>query len=392
MLLLLGCTTTVAAQGQDFNHWSVEGAVGANKALNPYSSGYSSNSICFPAAEIGGRYMFNSYAGIRMEAGYCQMKYDHFGTVEQSGYFKTNYGRLTVEGVLNLGQILDFYSIHPRLGLLGYAGVGISSLWNDSLKVGVKNGSDEMMHFTIGFSPQYRLNDRLTLSLNLRTLFHMYESRTFDMRTQIQDRGLDGYLLTATVGVNYYLGAAKTHIDWYDETPVMLDRLQRDQSRYDSIVAAMRDDDRDGVPNVRDEEPATAAGATVTVKGVTVVPEEAVAIRTDDEENIEGYVEFPDKKGLFFTIQVGTYKESTDPEKRYGLSPLMKTTILDSETRYLYGIYGQLSDAQQMKDVVFERGVKDAFVAAYYQGKRITIAHAQQLLLTHGRIILEPSR
>lgn len=392
-LLILACIPLAKGQQRSFNHWSVEGAIGANKALNPYSSGYSSNSICFPTFDIGARRMLNSCFGVRAETSYSQLKYDHFGTIEGSGYFKTNYWRLTIEGVINLGQVLDFATINPRLGLLGYVGLGTSSLWNDSLKIGVKNGSDEMMHFTAGLSPQYRLNDRLALSLNLRLLMHMYQSRTFDMRTLVQDPGLDGYLVTATVGVNYYLGTAKTHIDWYDESLGMLEQLQHEQTRYDSIVQAMQDDDHDGVANARDEEPGSAEAAVVDVKGVTVAPEAAIVAPPLEPESIDGFVEFPNRKGLFFTIQIGRYHEpQVDLEKRYTLSPLIQVITMNGEVRYLYGIYGRLQDAQHVKDIAFQSGVKDAFVTAYYQGKRITIARAEQLLIAHGRLILEPTR
>lgn len=393
--LLLVCTwlfiQPFAAQNTEYNHWSLETAFGANKAMNPYTLGYSSNTLSFPAIEAGGRYMFNSYGGIRMEIGYNQIRFDQFGDAN-SEKFVSDYWRLSAEAVMNMGQVLDFYTIHPRMGLLTYVGMGLSSLSNDSLKIGAENGSDEMIHLSIGFSPQFRLTDRLAISANFRGISHIYQSRTFDLRSTVTERGMDGFILSGTLGLQFYLGKAATHIDWYDESKGMHLALNERQGIYDSLVEAMNDGDHDGVANYLDEEPQTAEGARVTVKGVTIAPESFASTEISDSETIDGFVEFPEKKELFFSVQVGFYQKSTDLEAVYGLQPLMSATTQSGETRYLYGSYGKLQEALKMRDIAFERGVMDAFVVAYFQGKRITIIQAEKLLIAHGNILLEPVR
>lgn len=388
LLLLSGSLT--AQQG--YNHWSVDVAAGAFKAPNPYAIQYSTHTAVFPALELGGRYMFNNYAGVRLEAAYHGISGDQQMTNGATGSFKTNYLRLSVDGVMNLGRIMDFQSFSKRLGMLGYAGVGMASLFNDSLKLGKEKGSDEMISFSAGLSPQVRLSDRIALSLNLRATAHMYQTRTYDLREQQYNRGLDGFMLSGTLGFHFYLGKSKTHVDWYDEENGMLAAIRMREGTYDSISRAMQDGDHDGVPNYLDEEPETAEGAKVNVKGVTQPPKNEVTELPVEFETIDGYVELPEKPELFFTVQVGNYREPVDLEKIYQLSPLMKARTKAGETRYLYGSFDNLNEASRVRDVAFNKGVSDAFVAAYYQGKRITLRQAERLLFDHGKIITEAKR
>lgn len=391
--IVLACTwmivQSLSAQKTTFNHWSLEVARGINKAAGPFTSGYSSSNMSLPAIEFGGRYMFNSYGGIRLEAGYNRIGYTVPAEIS-SGEFVSNYWRLSAEAVMNMGQILDFYSINPRLGLLANIGTGLSSLSNDSLKMGIKSGSDKMIHISFGVSPLIRLTDRLTIAANFRCITHVHQSRTFDLHSTVQEQGMNGRLLSGTIGLQLYLGKASSHIDWYDERTEIQRAIEKRQGIYDSLVKAWSDSDHDGVPNYQDEESLTAEGARVTVKGVTIPPEPPVIMETNDSDTIAGFVELPEKKELFFSVQVGYYEEKANLEKKYGLQSLMTARTKSGDTRYLYGSCDKLEDAIRMKDIAFERGITDAFVVAYYQGKRITIAHAERLLLTRGKIILEP--
>jgi len=390
VILLSGFTTLVASQTSvpQFNRWSLDGGFGGIKALNPYSPGYSSNSISLPSFELGGRYMFDAYSGVRLEMGYSQIKYDQFGSVAGSGVFHSNYFLISAEGVLNLGQLLDFNTIHHRLGLLGYAGFGFSTLFNETYKLGNKTGSDEMLHFIVGLSPQFRLTNRLALSMNFKAIANMHQTRTFDLGSAVEERGLDGFIYKGTIGVSYYLGKQVSHYDWNNETDLLTQQINQKEHQYDSIVEAMKDSDNDGVPNYLDQEIDSAPDAIVSVKGVTIhnLPDK---IDITESEIIDGYVELPELTGLLFTVQIGCYDEIVDMKEIYGLSPVILAKIRSGQTRYLYGIYTSLAEAEQIKDIVFERGVIGAHVTAYYEGKRITLAQAQKLLIDHGNIILQ---
>ncbi|HXP50682.1 MAG TPA: hypothetical protein VN922_12040, partial [Bacteroidia bacterium] len=86
-------------------------------------------------------------------------------------------------------------------------------------------------------------------------------------------------------------------------------------------------------------------------------------------------------KGLFYTVQVGAYKTPVTADKLSNLSPLFSCSSPDGNIRYNCGIYSDVPKASAAKDVIVGKtSIKDAFVVAYYNGKRITLAEAAKLL------------
>lgn len=97
------------------------------------------------------------------------------------------------------------------------------------------------------------------------------------------------------------------------------------------------------------------------------------------------------KVGLFFTVQIGVYNKPVSPETLKNLSPLITKRLANGQIRYSAGIYASIEQALPKKQEAIGRGVKDAFVTAYYRGERITLAEAQALLAERGSSVLEPS-
>jgi hypothetical protein len=86
-------------------------------------------------------------------------------------------------------------------------------------------------------------------------------------------------------------------------------------------------------------------------------------------------------KGLFYTVQVGAYKTPVTADKLSNLSPLFSCSSPDGNIRYNCGIYSDVPKASAAKDVIVGKtSIKDAFVVAYYNGQRISIAEAAKLL------------
>lgn len=83
--------------------------------------------------------------------------------------------------------------------------------------------------------------------------------------------------------------------------------------------------------------------------------------------------------GLFYTVQVGVFSQPVTSAKLFNIQPLYTETAANGNLRYNTGIYNNVGRANQARAVVFNAGVKDAFVVAYYQGKRITLPEAKKI-------------
>lgn len=83
--------------------------------------------------------------------------------------------------------------------------------------------------------------------------------------------------------------------------------------------------------------------------------------------------------GLFYTVQVGVYSQPITSAKLYNIQPLYTEKTANGYLRYNTGVYNNLARAGEAQAIVVAAGVKDAFITAYYQGKRISLPEAANL-------------
>ncbi|NTW31377.1 MAG: hypothetical protein HGB12_01885 [Bacteroidetes bacterium] len=85
-------------------------------------------------------------------------------------------------------------------------------------------------------------------------------------------------------------------------------------------------------------------------------------------------------KGLIFSVQVGAYTKPVTAEQLYNAPSLYEEVLPNGTHRYLSGTYTSLQEAIDAKNDIRNKGSKDAFVVAYSNGKKITIAEAKLLM------------
>ncbi|MEM7163651.1 MAG: hypothetical protein AAF487_14575, partial [Bacteroidota bacterium] len=83
--------------------------------------------------------------------------------------------------------------------------------------------------------------------------------------------------------------------------------------------------------------------------------------------------------GLFYTVQVGVYSKFVAKQALYNLDPLNSQRTNDEKIRYTSGIFNSFGDASVWKEDVRKKGISDAFVTAYKDGKRISLVEANSL-------------
>ncbi|MEZ7887201.1 MAG: hypothetical protein QMC16_07945 [Flavobacteriales bacterium] len=112
------------------------------------------------------------------------------------------------------------------------------------------------------------------------------------------------------------------------------------------------------------------------------------------------YEKFPDAaeanqievlSGLFFTVQIGVYSKPVPSKEIFNIAPLNSESLANNNIRYSTGIYNNLQEAARRKEQVKNLGIEDAFVTAYYNGKRIGISAAKEKFIESGIEVTEVS-
>ena len=116
-----------------------------------------------------------------------------------------------------------------------------------------------------------------------------------------------------------------------------------------------------------------------TTKTIAVTNPESNQVQTDnDPTSIVKSQSVSAINGLFYTVQVGVFSKPVLASKLYSMKPLFSETAANGNLRYYTGIYKSVSRANEAKEMVNDIGIKDAFVTAYYNGKRISMAEAKK--------------
>ncbi len=95
------------------------------------------------------------------------------------------------------------------------------------------------------------------------------------------------------------------------------------------------------------------------------------------------------KLGLFYTVQIGAYKTPATSKQLKYIENVVSKKLADGKIRYSTGIFQSVPACMETKNMAISKGITDAFVTAYYNGERITLAEAERLLKEKGEGILE---
>jgi hypothetical protein len=83
----------------------------------------------------------------------------------------------------------------------------------------------------------------------------------------------------------------------------------------------------------------------------------------------------PLNKGLVFAVQLGAYRNFSLTTPKKGIS----TDSNDGMNKYLLGAFANLRLAEAFKKEVQVMGIKDAWIFAFHNGKRITLEQAKTM-------------
>ena len=93
------------------------------------------------------------------------------------------------------------------------------------------------------------------------------------------------------------------------------------------------------------------------------------------------FIDPPLPDGLVFKVQIAAFRKSI-PANTFGdIKPVNGETAPNSTfTRYMAGLFTNYTDANQSKNTIRVKGYKDAFVVAYFNGRRISVRQARAMI------------
>lgn len=234
---------------QDFNKWSIELAGGANNPQSGYTPGIKIGGINPFTVDLGIRYMINDTFGIKGDAGY-----NYFKGGDGASAFNSRYYRINLQGVANVGKLLNFKTFTSKLGLLAHTGAGLGA---------IRSGSeyDLTPNLIYGLTAQLKLSNKFALTADVSNIMNKDQVFAFDLKSS---PGVNGSLLNGTIGLTYYLGKSENHADWVNIKDEAITSLEK---RVADLETMTNDSDKDGIVDYLDTEPNTITGVMVDTKG-----------------------------------------------------------------------------------------------------------------------------
>lgn len=234
--------------GNEFNRWSVELMAGINRPLNPFTPGYSSTDPAKPLHiggfrhfSIGTRYMFSESFGVRLD-----LAYDGFKNPKGSSSpaFETQQYMFVLQGVANIGHILDFQSFSQHFGLLAHLGGQLSRF---VVKEGVTDCNKERNGgFIMGLTPQYNISKHFTIMADFGYELNIKQHMNWDGNGRA-DNNLVGSKITMAIGLTYNIGKHDKHADWYKKQDGIAD-----DAAYIALLARVNELEKQ--PKVTEED------------------------------------------------------------------------------------------------------------------------------------------
>ena len=85
--------------------------------------------------------------------------------------------------------------------------------------------------------------------------------------------------------------------------------------------------------------------------------------------------------GLIYKVQIAAFRKPIPQNTFAGIKPITAEKVENSAfTRYFAGMFVNYTNANTAKNAVRSQGYKDAFVVAYFNGKRISITESRRLI------------
>ena len=157
-----------------------------------------------------------------------------------------------------------------------------------------------------------------------------------------------------------------------------------------SITTPAQDSQSAAVNSTQDEEVDQPLTSNSDVQSTPITPEvqnlnspSYVEDLSDDAAEVNPVENI---KGLFYSVQIGAFSKPLDKDNAFNISPLVIQNV-NRLYKYSTGIFNSVQEAKVRKDEMNQLGLADAFIVAFFDGSRITIAKSLELAANNSPAI-----
>lgn len=233
--------------------------------------------------------------------------------------------------------------------------------------------NDSSFHLIFGFTPQYRISDRLSLFLDYSILTNYYQSRTFNGGTVAGFKDTHATIFNTSVGVNFAIGKYKRHADFWrkEEDSKLANDVEAIKQRLDSV--------ENEVAELKNKKPEVVATETLVKElDKRYVKKEDMTVKNGEvitASNVNFIKELPSRGyvNVYFDVN-----ETEIQKGSIGVINYFKQFMLDnpSVTTVLVGYADESGDDQRNQRLSEKRAKKvyDILVAAGINSGRLTFS------------------
>lgn len=117
-----------------------------------------------------------------------------------------------------------------------------------------------------------------------------------------------------------------------------------------------------------------------------------VSTASESSINIATSTDVKNVSGLFYAIQIGVFSKPVTSTQLYNIAPLNSERTDNNLIRYTTGRFSSEQKANAAKKNIADKGISDAFVVAYYNGKRIGLQAAKSLIDSQGNEVISKEK
>jgi len=134
------------------------------------------------------------------------------------------------------------------------------------------------------------------------------------------------------------------------------------------------------VPEVASNTTQPNASAQTNATESPVTQKNNTGVNTNDSQTQSGSqgtsiakaTDIATVSGVVYTVQVGVYSKPVTSAQLFNIGNLYTEKMNNGLMRYTSGAYADITEATKAKDAIVARGVRDAFIIIYKDGKRAT--------------------